>query len=76
MSWWPSASVWHGSGHDVGYWTPSNEVWFQERLSKIMNGDEQPKYAAEWKRALKHFEKHTNILLSESRRLAASAITL
>ena len=75
MSWWPPASAWSGSGHDVGYWTPSNEAWFQDRLAKILAGTEQPKTALEWKSALRHVIKHTEIMLSESRKLAASVIT-
>ncbi|KAI0083226.1 hypothetical protein BDY19DRAFT_871073, partial [Irpex rosettiformis] len=52
MSWWPPASVWKDSGFDVGYWTPSNEEWFQGRLLKIMSGAEGPKEATDWKRSL------------------------
>ncbi|KZP01974.1 hypothetical protein FIBSPDRAFT_771417, partial [Athelia psychrophila] len=28
-SWWPKPNIWNGSGLDVGYWSPTCEVWYQ-----------------------------------------------
>jgi hypothetical protein len=52
-SWWPRPSAWRGSGLNVGYWSPSCEAWFQERLSKIRANKAEVRTAAQWKDAMK-----------------------
>ncbi|KAI0763726.1 hypothetical protein BC629DRAFT_1250995, partial [Irpex lacteus] len=48
-SWWPPVSQWEGSSFDIGYWNPSLEAWYQDRLAKIRDGSAGPKTALGWK---------------------------
>lgn len=66
VSWWPKQSTWLSSGANVGYWSSSNEEWFQNRLSKIRQGlgTGKPLNAKEWRDALR-YDKVTRKLMVE-----------
>ncbi|KIP01510.1 hypothetical protein PHLGIDRAFT_55462, partial [Phlebiopsis gigantea 11061_1 CR5-6] len=64
VSWWPKQSTWLSSGANVGYWSSSNEEWFQNRLSKIRQGLGKPLNAKEWRDALR-YDKATRKLMVE-----------
>ncbi|KAI0766258.1 hypothetical protein BC629DRAFT_1264435, partial [Irpex lacteus] len=49
VSWWPPVAIWENSSCNIGYWTPSHEDWFQDRLAKIKDGTGRPKTALGWK---------------------------
>lgn len=54
-SWWPLHSVWMSAsaGYNLGFWTPDNENWFQNRLADIRNGLAGPRSASEWRKDVK-----------------------
>ncbi|KAI5114897.1 hypothetical protein M0805_008805 [Coniferiporia weirii] len=36
-SWWPWSNVWDHSSMNLGFWSPSTEIWFANWLEKIQN---------------------------------------
>lgn len=47
-SWWPLPEVFE-KGEDLGYWSPFNELWYQERSNEIANQNGKPLSKAEWR---------------------------
>ncbi|KZP32143.1 hypothetical protein FIBSPDRAFT_685009, partial [Athelia psychrophila] len=56
-SWWPKPNIWKGSGLDVGYWSPTCEVWYQKRLQAIHDGTATLRTATQWRSALLFYRK-------------------
>ncbi|KAJ7489196.1 hypothetical protein FB451DRAFT_979116, partial [Mycena latifolia] len=56
-SWWPTPAAWHGSGLNIGRWTPACEDWFQDRLAHIRAGDAPLHTLNQWKNNLVYDER-------------------
>ncbi len=52
MSWWPSFGRFKDTYLDVGYWAPSCEFWFQNRLKEIRSLKVQPMTQQQWAKKL------------------------
>ncbi|KAH7917322.1 hypothetical protein BV22DRAFT_989523, partial [Leucogyrophana mollusca] len=70
-SWWPKQSVWTGSNFDLGYWSPENERWFQDRIQQIRSGSATPLSSRNWVNSLKRY-KQTSKLVSANLAAAES----
>jgi len=70
QSWWPKHSAWEGSGADFGFWSASNEMWFQNRLAEIRAGTAILRNGGHWKNALS-FHKATRRFITANESLAA-----
>ncbi|KAJ7176775.1 hypothetical protein C8R46DRAFT_1188516 [Mycena filopes] len=71
VSWWPRAGIWRKSGLDMGYWTPSCEAWFQNRLAEIQAGSAELHNTREWTQILGGSDL-CGILFRTNDRLAAA----
>ncbi|KAH6902725.1 hypothetical protein BKA70DRAFT_1111995 [Coprinopsis sp. MPI-PUGE-AT-0042] len=47
-SWWPLPEVFE-KGEDLGFWSPFNETWYQDRADEILNRNGKPLSKAEWR---------------------------
>jgi hypothetical protein len=70
QSWWPKHSAWEGSGADFGFWSASNEMWFQGRLAGIRKGTAELRTGGRWTNAL-CLHKLTRRFLKANESLAA-----
>ncbi|KAF7971128.1 hypothetical protein HWV62_22004 [Athelia sp. TMB] len=73
-SWWPKPNIWKGSGLDIGYWSPTCEIWYQIRLKAIHEGKATVRTASEWRKSLKLW-KHTSVFIQAIRAQSAQAIS-
>ncbi|PPR04912.1 hypothetical protein CVT24_007156 [Panaeolus cyanescens] len=50
-SWWPLQSLWNNphAGANLGYWSESNEQWYQSRLQEMEAGSAKPMTTAHWR---------------------------
>ena len=56
VSWWPLPIQWNNlNGHNWGYWTEWDELWYSQRLSQIRCGNNLgvPFTASEWRGKLR-----------------------
>ncbi|KAF8589569.1 hypothetical protein K439DRAFT_1289399, partial [Ramaria rubella] len=51
-SWWPKPGSWSHSGLNVGYWSPTAEVWYQNQLAHIKDNTAELYHAKKWKAAV------------------------
>ncbi|PPQ81947.1 hypothetical protein CVT24_010400 [Panaeolus cyanescens] len=64
LSWWPPHHLWQrqSTGVHPGYWTESNEEWYQQRLRGIRAGTEKPKSSSNWMEWLRGWRKTSRFL--------------
>ncbi|KZP12190.1 hypothetical protein FIBSPDRAFT_799195 [Athelia psychrophila] len=49
VSWFPKHSTWEVGCLNMGYWSPTCETWFLQRIDIIRKGQAKLKTAAQWK---------------------------
>ncbi|PPQ83601.1 hypothetical protein CVT24_005036, partial [Panaeolus cyanescens] len=50
-SWWPVQTLWNNphAGQNLGYWSESNELWYQSRLQELEAGTAKPMNVSHWR---------------------------
>ncbi|KAJ7779247.1 hypothetical protein B0H16DRAFT_1502036 [Mycena metata] len=71
VSWWPREVAWRNSGLNMGYWTPSCEAWFQNRLAEIRAGSAELHNLRQWNEILPTSDQ-CRLLSRTNDRLAAA----
>jgi hypothetical protein len=52
-SWFPTQSVWHNSGFNVGHWNPECKEWHLRHRQNTTAGSHFPTTASEWRKRLR-----------------------